>query len=158
MLECGLGLAEEVPEGVVRSLGQPINEQYLRVKEFGIVPRVYDEFTLNSHGKTGNDGGNTIGVFLYVAGNCEYCGPRCLCELFLEIKAVELVQGDDRVCVHSNDYYCYVLSRERTNVPAKTTRMPTSLMMASCSMRLANLSTVRESLAVTCSSSVATQR
>ena len=85
MLECGLGLAEEVPEGVVRSLGQPINEQYLRVKEFGIVPRVYDESALKRHGEAGDDGGDTIGVFLYVACNCEYCGPRCLWELLPEI-------------------------------------------------------------------------
>jgi len=49
------------------------------------VPRVYDESALKRHGEAGDDGGDTIGVFLYVACNCEYCGPRCLWELLPEI-------------------------------------------------------------------------
>jgi hypothetical protein len=61
------------------------------------VPRIYDELSLDRDGEAGDDGGNTIRVFLDVADSCEDCSSFCLDELLLEIKGLQFVQGNDRV-------------------------------------------------------------
>jgi hypothetical protein len=67
------------------------------------VPGVYNEFPLDSHCKTGDDCGDAVGVLFDVAGDCERGRPSCLCELFLQIKALQIVEGNDRVYMRVND-------------------------------------------------------
>lgn len=67
------------------------------------MPGIYHEFPFDSDGKTGDDCGDAVGVLFDVAGDCEYSRSSCLYKLFLQIKALQFVEGDNSVCVRVND-------------------------------------------------------
>ena len=77
--------------------------RHFRALEFGIVPGVYNELPFDSNGKTGDYCGDAIGVLFDVARDGKPCRASCLCKLFLQIKGLELVEGNDRVCMRVNE-------------------------------------------------------